>query len=215
MKKLIVICAVVAMVLAIGSSASASLTTLGMGSASLTTLGMGTITNGGSGSYQLIYDDVQDITWLDYSNAMGDWDSQLNWASDLAVSFGGQTFDQWRLPDVGPNPGMMYNQTASEMGHLYYESLGKNAYSGLQGDQAPFTNLQSYMYWTGTAFDSYNAWCFCINDGMQCPSGIDAGFYAIAVYDGQITAAVPVPGAVLLGGLGVGLVGWMKRRRSL
>jgi hypothetical protein len=127
--------------------------------------GMGTITNGGSGDYRLIYDDLLDITWLDVTYYFS-WSSACQWAEELEVLFDGQTIANWRLPHTLPVNGTIWEYTfsnsndgstdygynisapgsaypgskGSEMAHLYYTTLGNLGYFDING------NLQLGLY---------------------------------------------------------------------
>lgn len=46
-------------------------------------------------------------------------------------------------------------------------------------------------------------------------TGSGAGFHEAYTMDDMVYSYIPAPGAVLLGSLGVGLVGWLRRRRTL
>ncbi|RJQ21479.1 MAG: DUF1566 domain-containing protein [Nitrospiraceae bacterium] len=161
---------------------------------------------------RLIYDSDLDITWYDYTNSNNTWQEQVDWASGLAVHLGGNIFDDWRLPATVDVPVVSwgydgttasgYNITSSEMGHLFYTTLGNKGYFDTSGqypqqgwgltNTGDFQNLQYDYYWSGTEHGSDLAWYFKIGDGEQRFDGWKEGFTlnAIAVRSGDVSVAV-------------------------
>lgn len=184
----------------------------------------------------LIYDDDFNITWLqdaNYAQTSGydadglmNWNDAMTWAANLV--YGG--YDDWRLPTAlnqdGSGPCVGYNCTSSEMGHLYNaappDGLGNVAWfsgctlwvdCGLVNTD-PFTNLQAYLYWSGTEYapNPELARVFFFSDGFQSYDSKGHGYYAWAVRPGDVSAPIPEPSTMLLLGSGlVGLVAWRKR----
>ncbi len=195
---------------------------LGMAQADLVTIG--TATYGGS-DYKLIWDDDNNgnsVIWLDYTRggAASTWQSQMNWASGLDSSITSYNFypgfsvtwnGSWRLPSAGTNPQVGYNQTTSEMGHLYYDELGNSAHGPLS-NTGDFDNLNASWYWSGTELESNSKyiWGFYMGTGQQGTLNRYNGYYGLAIRIGQVSS-VPIPGAVWL--LGSGLMGMVALGR--
>lgn len=204
MKKLVIIAAMV-MVVGVVGVANADLTKIGTASYQ-------------GDTYNLIYEDDQELVWLDYTKMPATWYSQMVWAAglggDLIVSlFAGYstTIDWtagWRLPSADVNP------QGGEMGHLYYSSLGK-PYGGPLGDTDPFVKLQATSYWSGSGHPSGEdwAWIFSFHYGTQMDViKVFSPFYAVAVHPGVVSAPLPEPSTMLLLGSGlIGLLGFRKK----
>ncbi len=220
MKKLLLVFALVS-IFGIVGNVSASLTTIG------------TATYMGS-EYNLIYEDDSidgGLVWLDYTNSTATWQNQVNWASGLGSNltvnlYSGYTTDidwgvGWRLP-LTQDQTYGYGSAGSEMGHLWYESLGNLGFIATDGtypqpgwglvNMADFNNLQSDSYWSGTEHSTLpdNAWELEFSHGYQIHPAKDVSLYALAVRPGQVSA-VPIPSAIWL--LGTGLAGLVGIRR--
>jgi hypothetical protein len=142
------------------------------------------------------------------------WIDAMNAADYLGIS-------NWRLPAAlnpdGTGPCFGYDCTGSEMGYMYYTNLGNIAYPGAGwglANTAPFANLQSNGYWSGTEYgpNPIFAWDFLFYYGDQSVDGKLSGFDAWAVRPGDV--AVPEPASLGLVATTVGgLLGWGWRRR--
>ena len=171
------------------------------------------------------------------------WIDAMNQANYLG-------FNDWRLPTLGPINGSTFDSnfaydgstdvgynitapgsahpgsTASEMAHLFYNTLGNSGWYDTSGNTTgcvapdycltntgPFANLQPSNYWSGLedASDTGRAWDFGFYDGNQLTYLKTFNRYVWAVRSGDVV--VPVPAAVWLFGSGlIGLLGVVRRR---
>jgi hypothetical protein len=204
---------------------------------------------GNADSAVFLYDTVLDVTWLRdanyaqtsgyyslYSDGRMNWVAVNTWAANLVVG----AYDDWRLPTLQPVNGTSFNYdqtfdgtsdrgyaatgtgwgTASEMGHLFYVTLGNT--------QAPFSdtalsntgdfqNLQSSAYWSGLVYATSpsNVWTFNPGDGRQGRNSKNDLLRAMAVRPGDVLVSpIPEPETYALMLAGLGLVGFMARRRK-
>jgi len=211
--------------------------------------------------FEAYYDTELNISWLADFGAVRSfeadgrlsWDGAQSWIAQLNTQslYG---FDNWRLPKVTPVNGQAFRYgnsnngstdygvaatgqgwgKASEMGHLYYVTLGNKGYctptpagndacaiqpGWEQKDFGPFTGLSTFVFWSGTELPNRpnQAWYFYAYYGNQYYQTKDQQYSALAVRDGDVLSQpVPEPTSALLmfGGL-LALAAAVRRKSVL
>ena len=176
----------------------------GIASADLILIGTATYNDN---EYNLIYEDNQGLIWMDYTLPANRWLQQTsnvsrlndpgvltyNFNPRMSVSWEGE----WRLPKSVDGPRRFgfdgtttagFNIITSEMGQLFYNSLGNPGYYDKKGEArpgwgkpesqhewglkntGPFVNLEpGGQYWSCTEYAIYpqRAWSFNMYWGSQ------------------------------------------------
>lgn len=178
----------------------------------------------GDGETDAFYDKDLKITWLRNTHVNGPmtWVDAKSWAEEY--SFGG--FSDWRLPSAmnsnGTEPCEGFNCNDSEIGHLWYLTLGN--YAGIAAiNSGDYLSLDANFYWTGTsAPDSFNrwgyrtpAWGFRAFDGAQYLYYKEEQLYALMVREGDVLAnTVPESESLLLTTAALGALTIVRRRKT-
>ena len=196
--------------------------------------------DGNAATFEAYYDNLLNITWLadaDIANTRGEANGgRKSWgaARDYAAALNVNGVTGWRLPSVLPRDGSaVYNTaftnngtsdrgyantgvgwgTRSELGHMFYVTLGNSAFS--LTNSAPFSNLAANDYWTNQPLGQLATQGFFFNTGigLQDSASLAFTYKSWVVRDGDISAPIPEPQTYALMLLGLAATAAAARRR--
>lgn len=171
---------------------------------------------------QAVYDPTTNLTWTSNANINGltTWTEAIRWANNLVID----GVSDWRLPRSDQCFG--FNCTGSELGDLFYNKLGSYDIEDARSTFTPnsnfnlFSNFQTTApYWSGTISErnpTANAITFFTSVGQQGEGFVLNPGAALAVRVGNVgnVTTVPEPDAWALIASGLGLMGFLAKRRS-
>lgn len=170
---------------------------------------------------------ITDIDWSTGWRLPSTDESKANLTGPWSTDVGNGTGWGWGGPDASGYHDYWHgsNMVHSEMGYLYYKSLGNLGYYATDGTSpqdgwglnktGDFNNLQPVDYWSGTEVSfqpTISAWDFHFNGGSLSTGPKSVNLYALAVRPGEVSV-VPEPATMLL--LGSGLIGLARFRRKM
>jgi hypothetical protein len=183
---------------------------------------------------QVVYDQTTNLSWIANANLAATntfgvnginpggymtWNTAQNWIAAMdAANYMGNS--DWRLPTSDTCSGL--NCTGSELGNLFYNGLGQAALRDIgtvhNANYSLFKNVQDINLWSGTEWapsPTYAAWEFNTYAGSQnvLNKGVSTYMFALAVSTGNV-AAVPEPESYAMMLAGLGLMGFMVRRKQ-
>jgi hypothetical protein len=154
----------------------------------------------------LVWDSGQQLTWLQDTNwnpNLMTWQEATDWAAGLSVTYNGQTYADWRLPTTAEMQYLRDNYTSNGL------PIGTGYGTSPVTDPGPFLVGQFISTATADAWGKETQMYMDMdaNGGIYGPTGTSLTMLTW----GAVMVPEPEAYAMLLAGLG--LIGFVARRR--
>ncbi|HPS54651.1 MAG TPA: hypothetical protein PLP05_03550 [Sedimentisphaerales bacterium] len=238
MKKFVTIFAVAAMIFGAGNVVSGAVTTIGFNGSDIMAYASSTVNTGSTPVVGDGYIALKSGVVKTYGTS-GSPSAFNGWLNSLSAGEGVAGFNLW-LQDGASNQATMWGETIA-LTDAYSSAITTFASTGWTASVYTLTAADWGAAWAGRQLICFEATSseYYLRPGTTATFGFTADIigwdggtspYQMwvgsgSVVDGDVngmfqraitaTAVVPVPGAVILGSIGAGLVGWMRRKKSL